>query len=467
MITDAVVIGGGIAGLAAAYELATREVPFALVEAADRLGGLIRTEHLDGFTIDCGADSMLVQKPAALALCSDLGLADRLIPTSPPRTAFVYAEGALHPLPSPSVFGVPTSDEAIKSFSLLPARARMELLGRLAESSPAPPALSSSSASSADESVATFFRREFGDETVELIAEPLLGGIHAGDVERLSILSVAPKLAAAARAAGGALRALRSSSTSSDPEGMFRALRGGMSELVSAIASRFPAGAVRLDTRAQHLTSIGNSFRIVTTRGILNARAVVIAAPAYVAADLLGSIDSRAAELCTTVPYVSTASVALAWRRSQVAHPLAGTGFVVARRRSHLRLSACTWVSSKWVDRAPGDHVLLRAFAGGAHDPDAVSLSDEDLTELAARELSLVLGITAAPRFGRVQRWTRAGAQHNVGHNARMAQLETRLAAVPGLFVAGSGFRSIGVPDCVEDGRSAGLAAADYVKIRS
>jgi oxygen-dependent protoporphyrinogen oxidase len=192
----------------------------------------------------------------------------------------------------------------------------------------------------------------------------------------------------------------------------------------------------------------------------VTARAVVIAAPAFVAADLLAPIDADAAGLCREVPYVSTASVALAWPRTAIPHPLRGTGFVVARRHSDVRITACTWVSSKWEHRAPDDTVLLRVFLGGAHDPDIVDLDDEAMVAIARRDLHRTLGIAAEPALARVFRWRRAGAQHTVGQLARVDAIERALARHPGLFVAGSGFRSVGIPDCVADARRAATRAA-------
>jgi oxygen-dependent protoporphyrinogen oxidase len=190
---------------------------------------------------------------------------------------------------------------------------------------------------------------------------------------------------------------------------------------------------------------------------------VIVAAPAHAAATLLKGIDDASARLCESVPYVSTASVALGFRRADISHPLSGSGFVVARRENPLRMTACTWVSSKWEDRAPEGYALLRVFIGGAHDPDAVDASDEDLIDIATRDTTAILGIAGAPMLARVYRWRHAGAQHNVGHRARMSGLTERLRALPGLFVVGSGFASIGIPDCVAHGRSAAKSAADYV----
>ncbi len=464
-----IIIGGGISGLSAAYELATRRVPFVLLEAAGRTGGLVHTDRIDGFTIDAGADSMLATKPAAIELCEELGLVSRLMSTIPPRTAFVHAHGRLHALPSPSVFGIPTTHTGIAEYSLLPPDAR-EHLARALEASETPGSdldflidgsqsqapIRKSRSERSDESVADFYRRHFGPATVDLIAQPLLGGIHAGDVEKLSVNAVAPKLVAAA----GTGRLFQTPPASgASGEGLFRALRGGMGELVSAIESRLPAGSVRVRNPARSVSFLDGAWKVTAQEGTLEARAVILAAPAYVAAELVVECDPVLSRLCAEVSYASTVSVALAWPRGSVGHPLAGSGFVVARQHSDLRITACTWVSSKWQDRARPGMVLLRAFLGGVSDPGAVELTDDALIEIATREVSSVLQATGAPHLARVQRWRRAGAQHNVGHAARMSRVDERLAALPGLFVAGSGFHSIGVPDCVADGRAAGARA--------
>jgi protoporphyrinogen/coproporphyrinogen III oxidase len=466
--TYTVIIGGGISGLAAAYELATRGLPFVLLESSDRLGGLIATERVDGCTIDSGADSILAQKRAAIDLCEELGLGGRLMSTTPPRTAFVYARGALYPLPSPSIFGIPRTSSALAEYELLPADARerlgVALVGlRQAQVGDRGPGLGTrGSGSFGDESVASFFRRRFGPATVDLIAQPLLGGIHAGDVERLSIASVAPRLLEADFAA------LPTSKDIAPPrDGLFRALIDGMSELVIAIERRLPPDSVLREHEVVSLSRSEGTWHVASSRGSHTTAAVIIAAPAYVAARLSTAIDPELSALCSEIPYVSTASVALAWPRDQVRHPLRGTGFVVARGQNDLRITAGTWVSSKWAHRAPDDVALLRAFVGGALDPDVEQLSNEDLIAIATRDLRRVLDIQGEPTLVRVRRWPRAGAQHEVGHQARLKKIDVRLAQLPGLFVAGSGFRVIGVPDCIADGRAAGEAVARYVKMQT
>jgi oxygen-dependent protoporphyrinogen oxidase len=459
------IIGGGITGLSAAYELATRGVPFVLLEASDRLGGLLRTDRVDGFTIDAGADSMLAAKPAGITLCEELGLGPRLMSSTPPRTAYVHARGRLYPLPSPSVFGIPTTVTGIATYGLLPLSARVRLLRSdlefLARGRRAATTARQAGSAPADESVADFYRRHFGPATVSLIAQPLVGGIHAGDVEKLSVSAVAPRLAAAAER--GLLRSTAAAGAR-DSEGLFKALRGGMGDLVAAIERRLPPGSVRLETGAQRVAHTGSGWEVACGREAIRAGAVILSSPAHAAAAVLTDVDPSLAALCSEVPYVSTVSIALAWPRADIDHPLAGSGFVVARGHSRLRVTACTWVSSKWQDRAPRGMVLLRAFLGSASDPGVVDRSDDDLVEIATRDLSEVLRVSGAPALARVQRWIRAGAQYNVGHAARLARIDQRLAALPGLFVAGSGFHSIGVPDCVADGRAAAAKAATLIR---
>jgi len=457
--SSVIIVGGGISGLSAAYELDRRGVPFTLLEASARLGGLIRTDHVDGFTIEAGPESVLAQKPAALQLCEELGLGPRILTSLPPRDAFILHRGKLIAIPSPSVLGIPLTWRALAGDDLLPltARARVAL----------EPWIPKAGDPQADESVAAFFARRFGRATVPLIATPLLGGIHAGRIDALSMHSLFPRFVEAERQRGSVLRAFRATSARSAGDGAFRSLVSGMGELVAAIGRRLPPGTVRLATAAATLTRCPAGWRVGTARGDVEGRVVILATPAYTAARLLASVDREASAICGAVPYVSTASIALAYPRERVTHPLQGSGFVAARGPGSGRLTACTWVSSKWPGRAPNGTVLLRAFIGGATDPTAVDLSDDELSALAARELTPILGLSGAPILTQIDRWRDAGAQHHVGHLARLARFEQRLTTLPGLLTAGSGFRAIGIPDCVADGRGAAAAAAAFVSDQS
>jgi oxygen-dependent protoporphyrinogen oxidase len=453
-----IIVGAGITGLAAAFELAERRIPFVLLEASDRPGGLILTEKIDGFTIEAGADSLLAQKPAGVGLCEALGLAPRLIATTPPRVAYVLASGRLHALPSSAMLGIPTSWTAVARYDLLSWRGRARIALE--------PLVRRRGSGAGDESIAAFFRRRFGEECVTRVAEPLLGGIHAGDVERLSLRSLFPRLGEAEARRGSVLRALRRTRRS-NADGAFRSLSSGMGELVTALARRLPDGSLRCGVAAAALHGDADGWRLETGRGeAFRGRAVILALPAHAASRVVSGLDAGLADLCAEVPYVSTVSVALSWPRAEVGHALAGSGFVVARTADAPRITACTWVSSKWAGRAPAGWTLLRTYMGGANDPGAIALSDEELVQISVDGISPVLGIGSPPHLSRVYRWPNAGAQHNVGHLARLERIEARLAGLPGVFAAGSGFRSIGIPDCVADGRAAAATAAQFAAAR-
>jgi oxygen-dependent protoporphyrinogen oxidase len=452
--TDVVVVGAGITGLTAAYELTRRGVPVAVLEASPRAGGLIRTERADGFTIEAGPDSLLAAKPAGLELVRELGLEADVLRVRTPG-AFVLRGRRLYRLPSPSLFGLPLSWRALAGYDLLPWHARL----RLAMEPRVP-----RRAEAGDESVASFFRRRCGPDTVDLIAQPLLGGIHAGDIEQLSMQSLFPRLVELERRDGRLLPKKVTVTIFREKRGQppFFSLRGGMGTIVDALLHALPNGCVRFNVPVARVEPVTGGWHLSGEgAGHFSARAVLLAAPAYVTAALLRPIDARAADLCAQVPYVSTASVALAWPRAAVPHPLNGSGFVVARRHSDVRLTAATWVSSKWESRAPDDTVLIRAFLGGAHDPGAVDLTDDELVASVRRDLAVAMGITAAPSLARAFRWPNAGAQHTVGHLQRVEEIEQRLGAIGGLYAAGSGFRSVGIPDCVADARRVAAAIGE------
>lgn len=452
---DVVVIGAGIAGLAAAYDLQRRGLHVRVVEAADRPGGVVDTERFDGWVVDGGPDSIIVQKPAAVALCRELGIADRLVSTLLPRTAYVLREGRLYPLAEGSFLGFPLKAAALARSSLFTVGGRLRMACEV---------LVPRRAGEEDESIAAFVRRRFGEEAVEYLAEPLLAGIHAGDAERLSMRALFPRLIEAERQAGSVVRAFRALAMKPSPQGAFVSLPGGTGELVDAVVGALAPGTLTLSARVTELRRSG-LFTIDLPEGPLDAHAVIVATPAYAAGALLRSVDTTLAALCEGVPYASTATVAFGYRRDQVAHPLRGTGFVVPRVE-RLALLAGTWVSSKWPGRAPEGHVLLRGFLGGGRDPHRLERSDAELVETARGELGELLGIAGAPVFARLFRFQRRSPQYEVGHLQRVGAIDQRLSAVPGVFLAGSGFRAVGIPDCIADGRDMAARAAAFIAAR-
>ncbi len=455
--TDVVIIGGGIAGLSAAYQLQQQHVSFVVLEAGARPGGVILSEEIDGYTIDAGPDALLVQKPDGVKLCEELGLGSELVPTMLPRMAYVQRGGRLHPLPADSVLGIPTR---LGPFLATPLFSWMGKL-RMAGETIVPPRRDDT-----DESIGAFMTRRFGAEATTYLAEPLLAGIHAGDVGRLSVRSLFPRFVETERTRGSLLRAFRSrprGPVSSD--GAFRSLPGGLSQMVRALSAALQRDAVRLSARVKGVfVSNGPApFITETETGLrLTSRAVIFATPAYATGALVRELDSELARLCGEIPYASTATVALAFHRAAVGHPLNGSGLVVPRVEN-TGLLAASWLSSKWPHRAPPDRVLLRTFVGGARDPRALERSDAELVRLSLAALTPLLAITGVPLLTRVYRWERTSAQYEVGHAARIAAIERTLARRPGLFITGSGFRGVGIPDCVADGRATARQVAHYL----
>jgi oxygen-dependent protoporphyrinogen oxidase len=460
MNVEVVIVGGGIAGLATAYELSRANVSFVVLERAPRAGGVILSEEVDGYVIDGGPDALLTQKPDGIQLCDEIGLGPRLVTTKPPRLAYIQRGGRLHALPAASVLGIPTRIGPFLGTGLFswPGKLRMGAEWFVK------PRLDNT-----DESIGAFMTRRFGREATQYLAEPLLAGIHAGDVDRLSIRALFPRFVRAELSQGSLLRAFRSKDSGADPDGAFRSLPGGLSEMVRALIAAIGEQHVRTNTGVSAIRPSAaadqslSGFTVDTSHGeTFTARALILATPAYTTGALLRDMDSELARLCNEIPYASSATVVLAFQRSAVAHPLNGSGFVVPRvERSGIL--AASWLSSKWPFRAPDNRVLLRTFAGGARDPRALERSDAELVQQSRTALGPLLGIASEPLFARVYRWERASAQHEVGHLDRMAVIDRLVTRHPGLYVTGSGFRGVGIPDCIADGRATARRVSQWL----
>ena len=450
------VVGGGISGLAAAYEAQRAGVSHVVLERGPRAGGIIGTDRTDGFVLDRGPDSLLTTKPAAVDLCRELGLGARLVPTLQPRTAFVLRGGRLQPLPAGTVLGIPTTAAALEAMPLSPdGRARM------ARDLEPPPGPDAARADAGDESLASFFARRFGPEAVDYIAEPLLAGIHAGYVERLSTRALFPQLLDAERAHGSVIRGLaHARRTPPIPDGPFRALPGGMGELAAALTDHLAPGALRTGAAVRALRGTG-PYRLHLEGGAtLSARQVVLAVPGFAAATLLRPLDAELAELCGGIRHTSSATVALGYPRAAIDHDLRGTGFVVPRVETGLSVMAGTWVSSKWPGRAPAGQSLLRGFVGGARDSAALERTDTELAAAVHGDFARLLGIHGRPTLARVYRWPRVNPQYEVHHGERVAAIDARVERLPGLHLIGASLRGVGIPDCIAAGRRAGMAAS-------
>ena len=452
-----IIIGGGISGLSTAYYLSKRGIAHTLVESRGRLGGVIHTEQVEGCVVDAGPDSFLSVKPAAMDLIRDLGLADQVIGSNDHlRKTYVRKRGRLVPLPDGLMMMVPTRIMPLVTTRLLswPTKVRMglELL------KPPKPRI-------ADESVAEFVRDHYGQEAVDYLAEPLLSGIYGGNPEALSVQAVLPRFVELAARYGsltrGVLAERKAARRASGALPLFRTLKGGLGQLAGAAANAAAAHMQRITGRAEALERTPAGLRVRVNGAWLEAEHVVLACEAHAAAPLASGADARIGDLLGGVAYSSSMTVVLGFEASAFPNPLEGFGFLIPSRERR-RLIACTWVGTKFPFRVPPGMVLLRCFLGGMDDAAVLNDSDDTVIASVAGELREIVPFAARPLFARVFRWPKSMAQYTVGHPARVAEIEARLAEIAGLYVAGNAYQGIGVPDCIRMGKSAAerIAAA-------
>jgi oxygen-dependent protoporphyrinogen oxidase len=450
-----VVVGGGITGLAAAHRVQelNPSVKLTLIEASDRLGGTIQTEYRDGFLLERGPDSFISEKPEALALAKRLGLESQVITTNETfRRSFIVRNGRLRAVPegfqllAPSrIWPFITSD----IFSVA-GKARMAADLFLPRKS-----------TNGDESLASFVRRRLGEEALARMAQPMVGGIYTADPETLSLRATLPRFLDMEQKHRSLILAMlrqgraQKAGTSGARYSLFLSFDRGMQVLVDAV-TRINADFY-LNTRVQRLV-FDQGWTIITDKGEqLKADAVCLAVPAHTAASLLSDTSSQLAQRLNAINYASTATINLAYRRSAIVHPLNGFGFVVPfiEKRS---LIACTFSSVKFADRAPDEYVLLRAFAGGALQPEIFALNEATLATKVEADLRELLKIREDPRFIEVAKWERSMPQYEVGHLDRVNEIERLVAELPGLALAGNSYRGAGIPDCIRSGESAAAA---------
>ena len=464
-----VVVGGGIAGLAAAHELLSTdaEVRVTLLEAAPRLGGVIHTQRRDGYVLEAGPDLFLAAKPGAWELAGSVGLHERLQGPRKGAGSFVLSRGKLARLPEGLTGLVPTRMMPFVKTGLISPIGKL----RVALDFLIPPRRDDG-----DESVESFVVRRLGRAMYDRIVEPLLSGIFAGDGSRLSVLATFPHLRAAEREHGSMGRSMLAAKRkerearaaavkSTTPANAtqrsgFVTFRGGQYELVEAVERALTASSlaerttIRKDAAVTRLEE-GTSYTVTLADGsTLEADAVIFATPAYATAEAIAELDPEAAEAMRAIPYIATATVNVAYRRADVPHALDGSGWTTPRveRRPVL---ACTWSSAKFDGRAPADVALFRAFVGDATNQSVARESDAELERIVRGELTRVLGVCAEPVLVQINRFARAMPQYNLGHLERVATIDARLAQHPGLAVAGSAYRGVGIPDVVTSGRRA------------
>ena len=456
------IVGGGIAGLSAAYraELLRRTgaLEYTLFEQSPRLGGVIRTETIDGCVVEGGPDSFLTEKPAGANFCRELGVGDQLIASNDAdRKTSILVNRRLVPLPDGLQFLVPTRILPMAFTPLFSLSTKL----RFAQEWFTSPA--SSGHTEHDESVADFVRRHFGSEVVDRLADPLLSGIYGGSAERLSARSVLPRMIQMEEKHGSLIRAMLAARRNAPAPAprlpaarpLFTSLRGGMQQMVEAAVAYLDPASLRVQTPVQVLEKTSVGWRVHVPAGPADFDAVLLALPAYAAGALLADVRPDLARELSAITYTSSVTVVLAYAGDSVRRvDLSGHGFLVPRSQGK-RLLACTFVHHKFPHRAPGNRALLRCFLGGDNAAAALSLSDDQLIASVRSELREILRLDAEPLFARVYRWQRSMAQYEVGHARRLQQIRQWRRELPGLALAGNAYQGIGVPDCIRTGAEA------------
>jgi protoporphyrinogen/coproporphyrinogen III oxidase len=464
-----VVVGGGIAGLAAVWRLqkqrdaASADYQITLLEAGDRLGGKLQTEQRDGLTIEAGPDSFLSYKPAGIGLARELGIEDRIIGTRDTGDGtYILRDGRLEPLPEGITMLVPTKLKPLVRSRLLSMRGK----ARMAAEYLVPPKQDDE-----DESIGSFITRRLGREAFEHMAQPLLSGIFAGDADQLSLAATFPRLRDIEREHGGLVRGMLNQRSESNGKGPapaspyppFVSFASGMGELPRTIANQLIDIDIRTGATVEKLGRKDSGYQLTITGGAaIEADAVLLATPAYVTADLLHLLDGELSALLQRIPYVSSATISLAYRDADVQGLQSGRGFVIPYIEDR-ELTAVTWASNKFEGRVPDGMSLLRTFVGRAGRESAVHLPDDAMLDLVQRELSDILNIQATPVSAHINRWHRAMPQYVLGHIDRLEQVDQCISRHPGLSLLGAAYRGVGIPDCIESGNRAAEEAHQYL----
>lgn len=450
MTDRVVVVGGGITGLAAAHEAFRRGLDVTVLEAAPRAGGKVDSGFVDGadlpFPVDMAADGFLARQPEVIELCHELGLGDDLVAPTGAR-AFIWADGALRGIPSPSVLGVPFDPEAVAASGIVSQAGVADLTARL-DLDHAPLV--------GDASVGEVLRPRVGDEVFERVIDPLLGGINAGNADGLSIDAGAAQLAAAARSGGSLRAALRAqvegaNGAASGP--VFNGVVGGNRRIIDALVDEL-SGRVLLGQRAVSVERDGAGWAVATDSATFPADRVVLATPAWVTAGLIAPFAPTAASTLADLIYGDAILTTFVVAMSGLDHDLDGSGFLVPRSEG-LLMTACSWASSKWSHYDDGTHAILRVSAGRTDDNRWLSMEPSRVVDQLAQELATTVGLHAEP-VARITPWRQSLPQYRPGHLDRCDEIDAELAAfAEGVVVTGAQMRGLGLPACVRQGRAA------------
>ncbi|MCI3224513.1 protoporphyrinogen oxidase [Streptomyces sp. NP-1717] len=445
-----VVVGGGIAGLAAADRLLSAGARVTLLEATDRLGGKLMAGEIAGAPVDLGAESMLARRPEAVDLARSVGLAERL---QPPATASasVWSRGELYAMPKGHVMGVPADASALAGLLSAEGVAR---IGRERDLGPV--------AVGDDVSIGEYVARRLGREVVDRLVEPLLGGVYAGDAYRISMRAAVPQLFEALRTHDSMLDAVRAirSKAAEQPrdDAVFTGVDGGVGRLPGAVADsvRARGGDIRTETPVLALTRTAGGWAVRTDQEIVAADGVVMANPAWSASALLAQESPAASAELAGIEYASMALVTMAFRRAALTGLPDGSGFLVPPVDGRA-IKAATFSTRKWrwVDESAPDLFVLRTSIGRYGEEDRLQHEDAELVEVSLRDLGAATGLAARPVATEVTRWIGGLPQYPVGHPARVARIREAVAKLPALRLCGAPYDGVGIPACIASARRA------------
>ncbi len=458
---DLVIIGGGIAGLSAAWYAQQAGLRYAVYEKSERWGGkifseLIETGRGEPLRIEYGPDGFITRKPWAMDFVRDVGITEQVIPVNKTRERiYVLSEGGLHPLPDGLRLLVPTKVWPFLRSRLFSSSAKMRML--LDWVIPA-------KRDDADESLADFIRRRLGEEALEKLAEPLLAGVYNAEADKQSILATFGNYRKIEADYGSLIRGLRHRQPKTEPDfPVLVSFQGGMGTLIDALRARLTGDLfIGQGVRAIGTTDLGGYRLHLSDGDKVAAERVHVALPANIAAGLLNTVAPSAAEHLAHIRYEGVASMSLAFPRSAVPHPLDAYGIVIPSREGR-QIDGMTFLSSKWHNRAPADMALIRVFFGGPHTRDMLDRPDHQVQTIIQHELRDLLGIQVNPLFYRILRWQNAYPQYDVGHQQRVAAI---LDALPArLSISGNAYQGVGLPDTIRMSRRAIQAMSNLPQV--
>jgi oxygen-dependent protoporphyrinogen oxidase len=457
-MTRIAIIGGGISGLSAAFALEEKrrasslELEYTLYESSSRLGGVLRTEKIDGSVVEAGPDSFITEKPWAADLCRTLGLGDQLIGSNDAdRKTYILTRGRLVEMPDGLMFMVPTKILPTGLSPLFSLKTKLRMTQELFH----PPR-----AVDHDESVAAFVERHYGREMVDRLADPLLSGVYGGEAASLSVRAVLPRFAEMERTHGSLGRAMLAArkKMSAGPRKpappLFTSLKDGMQHLAEIVVTRLTPTSLLTNAPVQSVQPEAGGWLVSAGMNSDHFDSIIIALPGAAAARVLRMASPELSAELAAVQYSSSITVGLGYDREVRRSLPPGFGFLVPRSEGK-RLLAATFVHNKFPHRAPEDRALLRCFFAGRNADDVWTLSDEQIVGIVRTELQQILGLRAEPLFARVYKWKSAMAQYGVGHLDRLDRIERLRQQLPGLALAGNAYRGIGVPDCIRSGTTA------------